>query len=72
MTDRRRHLVLLIAAVVVIGASFVLYRTSPVAGMALGVGSGAIAIIVIAHLGVLAAVIAPFAILRRRSRGRKL
>ena len=72
MSDRWRHLGLLIAAAAVIGASVVLYRAYPITGMLVGVSSGAVAVIVMAHLGVLAAVLAPFAILRRRSRGRKI
>ncbi len=71
MTERRRHFWLLVTAVVIIGGSLVLYKAVPVAGIVIGVGSSAVAVVVMAHLGVLAAVLVPLAILRRRSRGRK-
>ena len=72
MTRRRRPLWLLIAAAVVTAESFVLYTAFHVAGIAIAVGSGAVAVIVMAHLGVLAALLAPLAILRHRSQGRKM
>lgn len=68
----RRHAWLLLAAVVIIGGSLLLYKTVSVAGIVIGVGSGAVAVVVMAHLGVLAALVAPLAIWRRRSRGRKM
>ena len=71
MSDRRHSVALLIAAVVLIVSSFVLYRILPAAGMALGISSGVVAAVVMAHLGVLAALIVPFVALRRRSRRRK-
>ncbi len=70
MTVSRNGLALLVAAVMLVARSFV-YRVVPAAGIALGVSSGVVAIVVMAHLGVLAALIAPFIVLRRRSRGRK-
>ncbi len=71
MTVRRHSLTLLVAAVVLIVSSFLLYRLLPAAGIMSGVSSGVIAVVVMAHLGVLAALIAPFVALRRRSRRRK-
>jgi hypothetical protein len=71
MTVRRHSVTLLVAAVVLIVSSFLLYRVLPVAGITLGVSSGVIAAVVMVHLGVFAALIAPFIALRRRSRGRK-
>ena len=70
MTVPRKKLALLVAVVVIVLSSFV-YRVLPAAGIALGVSSGVVAVVVMAHLGVLTALIAPFVVLRRRSRGRK-
>jgi hypothetical protein len=71
MSVGRHSVPLLVVAVVLIVSALPLYRVLPVAGITLGVSSGTVAIVVIAHLGVLAAVIAPFVALRRRSRDRK-
>ena len=71
MRIRRHNLPLLVAAMVLIASSFLLYTVLPVAGIALGVSSGVIAVVVMVHLGLLAAVTAPFVALRRRSRRRK-
>ena len=70
MTTRRHSLTLLVAAVVLVSA-FLLYTVLPVAGITLGVSSGAIAAVAITHLGVLAARVAPFVALRRRLRRRR-
>ena len=67
----RRHAWLLYGAVAIIGGSVLLYKAVPLAGIVLGVGSGTVAVVVMAHLGVVAALAAPFAIWRRRSRRRK-
>jgi hypothetical protein len=69
---KSRHAWLVLAAVVIISGSLLLYKAAPFAGIVIGAGSGAVAVVVMAHLGVLTALIAPFAILRRRSRGRKM
>jgi hypothetical protein len=37
----------------------------------IGAGSGAVALVVMAHFGILAAMVASIAVLRRRSRGRR-
>jgi uncharacterized membrane protein YhaH (DUF805 family) len=68
----RHHFWLLLAVVVIIGGALLLYRAALFARILINAGSGAVAVVVMAHLGVLAALVAPFAILRRRSRGRKM
>ena len=70
MTVHRHSLTVLVAAVVLSVSSFFLYRVLPVAGIALGVSSGVIAAVVMAHLGVLVALVGPFVVLRRRLRRR--
>ena len=71
MTGSRHPVWLVVAIAVLAAASILLYRVLPTAGIALGVGSGTLAIVGLAHLGVLAAIIAPLIALRRRSRNRK-
>ena len=71
MTGRRHGWLIVLAFAALIASSMLLYRILPVVGLALGVGSGAGALVVMAHVGVLAALLAPFVALRRRSRGRK-
>ncbi len=66
-----RHLWLLVGTAALAAVSVLLYRVVPSAAVALGVGSGTVAMIVAAHLGVLAAILAPIMALRRRSRRRK-
>lgn len=70
MTVRRHAWALLAAAVFLMLAAFIVYRLLPIAGVALGVGSGVAAAVLTAHLGVLAALLAVFG-LRRRSNSRK-
>jgi hypothetical protein len=66
MMARRRHVYVLFAATVaVLAASIFMYRSLPVAGIAAVVGSGAVAVIVLAHFGILATLIASFLGLRR-------
>ena len=67
----QHHLWLLLGAATLAAVSMLLYRVLPSAAVALGTGSGTVAIIVAAHLVVLAAIIAPIMALRRHSRGRK-
>ena len=55
---------LLLAAMTLVGASILLYRVRPLAGITLG--SGVIILVVLAHVGVLAAVVGPFIAWRRR------
>jgi hypothetical protein len=65
----QRHVYwLLLVVIVAVGASIALYRLWPVAGVAAGVGMGTIAVIAMAHLGVLAVIAGPFLALRRRRR----
>jgi hypothetical protein len=71
VTVNRHHLWLVVAIAVLAAGSILLYRVLPIAGIALGVGSGTVAIVVLAHLGVLAAIIASLMASRRRSRARK-
>jgi hypothetical protein len=65
-SGRRRGYVFLLAAVTLIGASLLLYRVRPLAGITFG--SGAIILVVLAHVGALAAVAGPFIAWRRRRR----
>jgi hypothetical protein len=60
----------LVAAAVLITVPILLYRSDLIAGITAAVGSTTITLIVLAHLGVLAAVIAPFVAWRRRRHGR--
>jgi len=61
-----RRYVVLAAAATLIAASVFLYRIRPLAGITFG--SGAIVLAVLAHLGVLAAVVGPLVAWRRRRR----
>ena len=65
-SGHRRGFVLVLAVMTLIGASIFLYRVRPLAGITFG--SGALLLVVLAHLGVLAAVIGPFVAWRRRQR----
>jgi hypothetical protein len=63
---RRGHLVFLFAtATLIVGAIF-FYSISPLAGITFG--SSAIVLAVLAHLGILAALVGPFVRWRRRRR----
>ena len=64
----RQVLALIGVMAMLIAGPVLLYRIRPVVGIAAAFGSGAIALIVLAHLGVVAAVIAPFLLWRRRTR----
>lgn len=69
MNGLRRGWWLLAGLVIVVGGLVFLYRIQPVAGLTAAVGSTVLAVIVMAHLGVLAVLLAPInALLRRRSR----
>jgi hypothetical protein len=57
---------MVVAVAALIVAFIILYRLRPLAGIALG--SGAILLVVLAHLGVFAAVLGPFLAWRRRNR----
>ena len=61
---RRGYVLFLFGAAMLILASTLLYRLRPLAGITFG--STAIALAVLAHLGVLAAVLGPFIAWRRR------
>jgi len=63
---QHRSVVLVFAAAMLILASIFLYRIRPLAGVALG--STAIALAVLAHLGILAVVVGPLLVWRRRRR----
>ena len=65
MSLRHRASALLVAAVALMIASLAVYKHVPIAGVALGVGSGVVAAAVLVHLGVLAALLAPFALFRQ-------
>jgi hypothetical protein len=66
--SHRQVLALIGVIAVLVAAPILLYRIRPVVGIAAAFGSGAIALIVLAHLGVIAAVIAPVVLWRRRTR----
>jgi len=63
---QHRWAVLVFAAATLILASIFLYRIRPLAGVAFG--STAIALAVLAHLSVLAVVVGPLLVWRRRRR----
>jgi hypothetical protein len=65
MAGRRHVHVLFAATVAVLAASIFMYRSLPVASIVAVVGSGTVAVIVLAHLGILASLIASFLGLRR-------
>ena len=68
-SHHRRGWWLLPGLVIVLGGLLVLYRILPVASLTAAVGSSVLAVIVMAHLGVLAVMLAPiYALLRRCSR----
>jgi len=62
----RGYVVVLCVAAILILASVLLFSSRPLAGIALS--SSAIVLVVLAHLGVLAAVAGPFLVWRRRRR----
>jgi hypothetical protein len=66
---RRGYIALVFATATVIAASIFLYRIRPVAGISFG--STAIALAVLAHLGILAAVVGPLVAWRRRLTNRR-
>ena len=68
MTGGRHVWLIVLAFAALIASSMLLHRVLPLLGIALGVGSGVLAVVVIAHLGVLTAIIAPFVVFRGRSR----
>lgn len=69
LKTRTRHLpIIAIAAAVLIAGPILLYRAGLMAGLT-AVGPTAIALIVLAHLGVLATVIGTFVAWRRRRLG---
>jgi hypothetical protein len=63
---RRGYIALAFATATVIAASIILYRIRPLAGISFG--STAIALAVLAHLGILAAIIGPVVAWCRRRR----
>ena len=71
MSVGRHSVTVLVVAVVLIVSALLLYRILPFAGITLCVSSGVVAILAMAHLGLLAAIIGPFVALRSRSRRRK-
>lgn len=70
MTGPRRHVWLLLVAVVAVGGCL-LYGAAPVPRFLLAASSTTFAIMVIVHLAVLAAALAALRIRRRRVRGRE-
>jgi uncharacterized membrane protein YhaH (DUF805 family) len=66
-----RPWVLAAALVGLIGGPVVLYYLLPAAGASAAVASGAALIVALKHLGLLAALVTPFALFRRRSRDRR-
>jgi len=66
---RRGYIALVVATATLIAASVFLYRIRPFAG--LGFGSTAIALAVLAHLGILAVVVGPLVAWHRRLTNRR-
>jgi hypothetical protein len=57
------------AAIVLMGGPLVLYQVLPLIGVAVALVSGAVAVILLKHLGILAVLLTPmYALLRRRPR----
>jgi hypothetical protein len=68
VTGRRRHgRGVFVAILLLLAAPILLYLVSPVARITAAFGSGAIVMIVLAHFGVFAVVLAPFLWWHRRS-----
>jgi len=59
--------IIAVAATAIV-SPIILYRTGSIVGITAAVGSTAVALIVLAHFGVLAAIGAAFGVLRARSR----
>jgi hypothetical protein len=66
-----RPWVLAVALVGLIGGPVVLYHLLPAAGASAAVASGVVLVVAVKHLGVLAALVTPYALFRRRSRRRR-
>jgi hypothetical protein len=66
--SHRQVLALIGAIAMLVAGPVLLFRIRPLVGIAAAFGSGAIVLIVLAHLGVVAAVIAPLLLWRRRTR----
>jgi hypothetical protein len=65
-SERHRGAAVLVAAGTLILASILLYRIRPLVMIAFA--SGAIVLVVLVHLGLLAAIVGPFVAWRRRRR----
>jgi hypothetical protein len=59
-----------VALVVLIGGPVVLYYQLPAMGASAAVAAGVVLMVAVKHLGLLAALVTPYALFRRRSRGR--
>ena len=72
MSKGARHLVpwVVVAAAVLVAGPVLLYQIRPVTGITAAFGSGAIALIMLAHLGVLAAIVGPLVVWRWRRHDR--
>ena len=67
----RRHVWLLLAIALLTAGSILCYRFLPLTAIGLGIGSGVLAAVVAVHIAAVVALVAPFAVLRRRSRHQK-
>lgn len=63
-----RHWVLAVALVGLIGGPVVLYQLLPAAGASAAVASGVVLVVAVKHLGLLAALVTPYALFSRRRR----
>ena len=66
-----RPWVLAVAFVALVGGPVVLYHLLPVAGVSAAVASGVVFVVAVKHVGLLAALVTPYALFRRRSRRRR-
>jgi hypothetical protein len=66
-----RPSVLAVVLVGLIGGPVVLYHLLPAAGASAAVASGVVLVVAVKHLGVLAALVTPYALFRRRNRRRR-
>jgi len=67
-SHKLRPWVLAVALVALVGGPVVLYHLLPAAGVSAAVASGVVLVVAVKHLGLLAALVTPYALFRRRSR----
>jgi hypothetical protein len=61
---------LAVALVALVGGPLVLYHLLPATGVSAAVASGVVFVVAVKHLGLLAALVTPYVVLRRKSQRR--